>query len=45
MNTITLQEITAASVRDIVALAVAPEQARFVASNAVSLAQACSVPP
>jgi diamine N-acetyltransferase len=40
MNTITLQEITAASVRDIIALAVAPEQARFVAPNAVSLAQA-----
>ncbi|MDP1898999.1 MAG: GNAT family protein [Rubrivivax sp.] len=40
MNTITLQEITAASVRDIVALTVTPEQARFVAPNAVSLAQA-----
>lgn len=40
MNTITLQEITAASVHDVLALAVAPAQSRFVAPNAVSLAQA-----
>jgi diamine N-acetyltransferase len=38
--TITLREITAATVRQIVALHVAPDQQQFVAPNAVSLAQA-----
>ena len=37
---VSLREITADSVRQITALAVAPEQQRFVASNAVSLAEA-----
>jgi diamine N-acetyltransferase len=41
---VTLREITADTVRQITALAVAPEQECFVASNAVSLAQALFAP-
>lgn len=37
---VSLREITAETVRQITSLAVSPEQQRFVASNAVSLAQA-----
>lgn len=39
-RTITLREITKETLRDILNLQVAPHQERFVASNAVSLAQA-----
>jgi diamine N-acetyltransferase len=41
---VTLREISAATVRQIIDLSVAPEQQRFVASNAVSLAQALFTP-
>lgn len=41
---VTLQPITADSVRQVVRLAVAPHQQRFVASNAVSLSQALFAP-
>ena len=41
---VSLREITADSVRSIVALAVADDQTHFVASNAVSLAQALFEP-
>jgi diamine N-acetyltransferase len=41
---VSLREINASTVRAIVALAVAPEQQRFVANNAVSLAQALFSP-
>ncbi|MFN7569839.1 MAG: hypothetical protein ACK5TK_00070 [Betaproteobacteria bacterium] len=41
---VSLREITADTVRQIIALAVAPEQQRFVASYAVSLAQALFTP-
>jgi diamine N-acetyltransferase len=37
---VTLREITAETVRDVVKLSVAPEQSQFVAPNAVSLAEA-----
>ena len=37
--TIALREITKENLRDIFKLKVAPEQERFVASNAVSIAQ------
>lgn len=37
---VTLREITKDTVRDVIRLSVAPEQQRFVAPNAVSLAQA-----
>ena len=40
----TLREITAGTVRQITNLSVSPEQQRFVASNAVSLAQALFSP-
>ena len=39
-STISLREITRENLRDILKLKVAPEQERFVASNAVSIAQA-----
>lgn len=39
-STVTLRDIDADTVRDICRLAVAPDQERFVAPNAVSLAQA-----
>jgi diamine N-acetyltransferase len=39
-TTVSLREITAQTVRDITRLAVQPEQQQFVASNAVSLAEA-----
>lgn len=39
-DTVTLQEITKDNLRDILRLKVAPNQEQFVASNAVSLAQA-----
>jgi hypothetical protein len=41
---VTLREISAATVRQITDLAVAPEQQRFVATNAVSLAEALFTP-
>jgi diamine N-acetyltransferase len=41
---VTLREISADTVRQITDLSVAPEQERFVASNAVSLAQALFTP-
>jgi diamine N-acetyltransferase len=41
---VTLREISAATVRQITDLTVAPEQQRFVASNAVSLAEALFTP-
>lgn len=41
---VSLREITADTVRQIIALAVTPEQQHFVASNAVSLAQALFCP-
>jgi len=41
---ISLREITADTVRQITSLSVSPEQQRFVASNAVSLAQALFSP-
>lgn len=37
---VTLREVTKESLRDVLALRVAPDQERFVASNAVSIAQA-----
>ena len=40
MNNVTLREITADTVRAVVKLAVHPDQAGFVATNAVSLSQA-----
>ena len=40
MTTITLREITAATVNDILKLKVKPEQEKFVANNARSIAQA-----
>jgi hypothetical protein len=42
--TVSLREITAGTVRRITDLAVTPDQQRFVASNAVSLAQALFSP-
>ena len=44
MPIVSLREITAETVRDVLRLAVAPDQQRFVASNAVSLAQALFSP-
>ena len=44
MPAVSLREITAETVRDIVRLSVAPEQQGFVAPNAVSLAQALFSP-
>lgn len=41
---VTLREITAVTVRDVIKLAVHPAQANFVAPNAVSLAQALFSP-
>src|SRR5215471_13022541 len=41
---VSLREITAETVRQITSLSVSPEQQRFVASNAVSLAQALFSP-
>jgi diamine N-acetyltransferase len=41
---VSLHEITANTVREITNLSVSPEQQRFVASNAVSLAQALFSP-
>lgn len=38
--TVTLREVTKENLRDVLLLRVAPEQERFVASNAVSIAQA-----
>ena len=38
--TVTLREITKETVRDIIALKVRPEQERYIASNAVSIAEA-----
>ena len=40
MNNVTLREITADTVRAVLKLAVHPDQAGFVATNAVSLSQA-----
>ena len=37
---VTLNEITAATVRDVIKLAVAPDQQQFVAPNGTSLAEA-----
>ncbi len=42
-TSVRLKEITAATVRAITDLAVKPEQERYVASNAVSIAQAYGV--
>lgn len=39
-ESVTLQEVTAATVRAVTEIRVAPEQERYVASNAVSIAQA-----
>lgn len=39
-ETITLREVTKENLRDVLMLRVAPEQERFVASNAISIAQA-----
>jgi diamine N-acetyltransferase len=44
MPNVSLREITAETVRDVLRLAVRPEQQGFVASNAVSLAQALFSP-
>jgi len=43
-HVVSLREITAETVRQITSLSVSPEQQRFVASNAVSLAQALFSP-
>ena len=40
MNVVELREVTKANLREILRLKVAPEQERFVASNAISIAQA-----
>jgi diamine N-acetyltransferase len=39
-SAVSLREVTKANLRDVLRLAVAPEQEKFVASNAVSIAQA-----
>jgi diamine N-acetyltransferase len=39
-DTVTLREVTRENLRDVLMLKVAPDQERFVASNAVSIAQA-----
>lgn len=41
---VSLQEVTAATVRQVCKLAVAPEQENYVAPNAVSIAEACFSP-
>jgi diamine N-acetyltransferase len=43
-DSVTLREITAATVRQIIKLSVTPAQEKFVASNAVSLAEALFTP-
>jgi len=40
MSSVTLREVTRETVRDVLRLEVSPEQTRFVANNAVSIAQA-----